>query len=140
MTLKPVVLHITDLHFTTEPLRHSDDRELALQTLIDAISALPVEWHPSILCITGDIANRGVSADYELASKWLDQLLGRFAIPLAAVFTCPGNHDVDRAYATRLPRPYTAAEADQTLAPPINPVYGDSFKTYSQWCTSGLSQ
>lgn len=51
MVSKEVILHLTDLHFTSEESRYRDDRDLALKSLLDVVAALPVDWRPSVLCL-----------------------------------------------------------------------------------------
>jgi len=129
-----VILHITDVHFSSETTHESDARTLALGQLVQTIADLPDDWHPSIVCLTGDIARRGKAADYELAQAWLTTLLSRFALTIVALFICAGNHDVDRDVAQLLARPGSSGEADTILAfPPISEHYAGVFEPYSKW-------
>jgi AMP-binding enzyme C-terminal domain len=48
-----VILHITDVHFSSETTHESDARTLALGQLVQTIDDLPDDWHPSIVCLTG---------------------------------------------------------------------------------------
>ncbi|GAA4875087.1 metallophosphoesterase [Kitasatospora terrestris] len=55
---------------------------------VEHLRALPTP--PDALLVTGDIADHGALAEYELAARLLD-------LPFP-VLTCPGNHDVRAAF------------------------------------------
>ena len=66
--IKQVILHLSDLHFgcdKSESARAA--RKLALDGLASAIRSLEPEWQPTILCISGDIACKGLKSDYDEA-------------------------------------------------------------------------
>ncbi len=129
-----VILHLTDVHFSKDKTHDNDARTLALARLADTIAAQPSDWHPSIICLTGDIANRGTDNDYEVAQAWLWSLLDQFSIPVEALFICAGNHDVIRNSAQKVARPGSGKEADTVLEfPPISDHYADIFSAYSTW-------
>ena len=67
MSKLQVILHITDLHFSQSTTHENDARALAIQSFTDILAEQPAEWHPSIICLTGDIANAGKAEDYRLA-------------------------------------------------------------------------
>lgn len=132
-----VILHITDVHFSEDTTHEKDARTLALGKLADVVAEQPIEWQPSMICLTGDIGNRGNESDYELAQRWLASLMTRFSIPIDGVFICAGNHDVIRDSAKMIARPRSAAEADTVLAfPPISDHYAEVFGAYSKWAKS----
>ena len=66
-----VILHITDVHFSKSITHENDARTLALGKLANILAEQPADWQPSIICLTGDIANHGKASDYELAQAWL---------------------------------------------------------------------
>ncbi len=133
MEQSQVVLHISDLHFCKDTTHENDARTLALGQLVQTTAEQPDEWHPSIICLTGDISRHGKAADYELAAAWLTALMNRFSLPIEALFICAGNHDVDRDVAKLLARPGSAGEADIILAfPPISEHYSAVFEAYSE--------
>jgi calcineurin-like phosphoesterase family protein/GTPase-associated adaptor domain-containing protein len=49
------------------------------------------------ILIGGDVAGAGQKAEYDKASKWIDDLCEKFSVPLDNVFCVPGNHDVNWA-------------------------------------------
>src|SRR5258708_4909324 len=134
MTNRQVILHITDVHFSKEKQPEDDARTLALEQLAQTIAEQPDDWQPSIICLTGDLAMRGKPNDYQLLGAWLSTLMERLVLPKEALFTCAGNHDVDREKANQLARPGLATEADKVLAfPPISAPYRAVFNAYSEW-------
>ena len=68
-----VILHLSDLHFGAEKGNASgpDVRDVVLRSLIDCIKTQPQEWHPEIVCISGDIGYAGKESDYAAAAEWL---------------------------------------------------------------------
>jgi hypothetical protein len=129
-----VILHITDVHFSVESTHDADSRTLALKKLGDTIAGQPKEWHPSIICLTGDLAYRGKREEYGLAGEWLATLMNQFGLSKESLFICAGNHDVDRDRAGQLARPGFAMEADKVLAfPPVSAPYAEVFRAYSEW-------
>jgi hypothetical protein len=134
MKNRQVILHITDLHFGRESTADQDARLLALESLIRTITDLPLDWRPTIVCLTGDISCRGAESGYKLASLWLTDLLARLSIQKKGLFICAGNHDVDRSKAIRLSRPSMSTEGDKVLEfPPISEHYAAVFERYSHW-------
>jgi predicted MPP superfamily phosphohydrolase len=127
---KQVILHLSDLHFGCDK---SDSeiaaRALALEGLNAAIMKLPPEWKPTIICISGDIAYKGLASEYEEATVWLTKLLNDLGIRPDHVVTCAGNHDIDRNAVT-YDRPKDAAEADQMLAVPLDAKYEIPLQAY----------
>src|SRR6266446_6712731 len=111
-----VILHVSDIHFSHDKTDENDSRTLALNGLSRTISDQLSDWRPNMVCLTGDIARRGKSEDYELAGVWLTKLLDQLGLSPEALFICPGNHDVNRDYASSLARPASAKEADSVLA------------------------
>lgn len=134
MNNSQVILHITDVHFSKVAVPKNDARTLALDQLADTVAKQPDDWHPSLICLTGDLALRGKADDYRALEAWLTNLMQRFLLPKEALFICPGNHDVDRDKANQLARPGLATEADTVLAfPPITAPYHAVFNAYSEW-------
>src|ERR1700722_5990492 len=127
---KQVILHLSDLHFGCDK---SDSeraaRALALEGLNAAVLKLPPEWKPTIVCISGDIAYKGLASEYEEAAVWLTNLLKDLDIRPDHVVICAGNHDIDRN-AVAYDRPKDAAQADHMLAVPIDAKYEMPFQAY----------
>lgn len=136
-----VILHISDVHFgcdKSESARAS--RQLALDGITSAILKLEPEWRPTIVCLSGDIAYRGKSPEYEEASKWLAKLLKELSIPPDHVVICAGNHDIDREKVTYA-RPKDAGEADRMLSFPLDPKFEVPFAAYTEFAKNfGLEE
>ena len=77
-----VIAHFSDTHL--DGSRRRADRAAAVLAYLDALAA-PLD----AILVTGDIADHGLTAEYEQARE----ILSSSAHP---VFCCPGNHD-DRA-------------------------------------------
>jgi hypothetical protein len=126
-----VILHLSDVHFGCDKSESARAlRQLALNGITSAILKLEPEWRPSIVCLSGDVAYRGKSSEYEEAAKWLEKLLGELSIPPDHILICAGNHDIDRdkvAYA----RPADATEADKMLSCPLDAKYEAPFEGYT---------
>ena len=104
--------------------------------MLSVVKNLEAEWKPSVICITGDLVWRGAKSDYEEAKLWLDRLLDLCGLGYEKIVICPGNHEVDRKIAGKIPRPSTASEADAALSPPIATHYNSVFAEFSGFCQS----
>lgn len=102
-TLEPLIepsgplcwLHLSDLHIGNG--RWEQDH--VLRSLVRDLPGLleQVERKPQLLFVTGDVANRGIAAEYEGAQRLFDELCKLLGIsPREHLFLVPGNHDVDR--------------------------------------------
>jgi hypothetical protein len=131
---RPVILHLTDLHFgyDKDPSQKAA-RDLALGSLLTALSKCEPDWKPNIVCITGDIGWRGQATDYQAARGWLTKLLGSLELTAEHVFLCAGNHDIDRGVSRTIARPAGASEADDVLSLPIGRQYEDAFQAFIQF-------
>lgn len=127
------ILHLSDLHFGWEGDAASGlaDRKVCLDGLLSELKVLDTKWKPSIICITGDIAWKGTAKDYEVAKKWLDELLEVCGLTYEQMVICPGNHDIIRAKAKRLPRPESTNNADEVLEVPLASHFEDQFSDYN---------
>lgn len=128
--IRQVILHLSDVHFGCDKSESARAlRQLALNGITSAILKLEPEWRPTIVCLSGDIAYRGKSSEYEDAAKWLEKLLTELSIAPDHVVICAGNHDIDRdkvIYA----RPADAADADKMLSFPLDAKYEIPFEAY----------
>lgn len=95
MTQKLMLLHISDIHIKT-----SSDAILNRAANIAAATfpRLP-EVHTVALIVSGDIAYSGKKNQYELATKFIEQIKTTITNEAPRVgfevFICPGNHDCD---------------------------------------------
>jgi len=102
--MKLNILHLADLHCNAED-------ELYLNTVGKALCKDVADQaasgaKPDIVCVTGDLVNRGQNAtvEYGLAeSIFLKPLRETLSLPHSAFFFVPGNHDVDR---TQISKPF----------------------------------
>ncbi|MFD0788746.1 metallophosphoesterase, partial [Micromonospora azadirachtae] len=78
-----VIAHLSDTHLDSHP--RSAERTARV---MDHLNGLPRPV--DAILVTGDIADHGEVAEYELAARLL-------ASP-TPVLLCPGNHDVRAAY------------------------------------------
>lgn len=90
------IIHVTDTHLC------ADGRRVLgvdpAQNLRDVVRSINENHADAVLCVlTGDIADAGEAAAYELAGNILDEL----RVPLAVTL---GNHDSRAAFATSYPQ------------------------------------
>jgi hypothetical protein len=132
------ILHITDLHFGWEGDNPSDkaERKVCLDGLLTEISKLQPPWKPSIVCLTGDVAWHGAACDYAEAKEWLDLLLSHCNLNYDRLIVSPGNHDVNRKIAEKIPRPNNSDEADKALKPPLEQYFIRPFSEFNDFCTN----
>jgi len=130
-----VILHLSDLHFGAEKGNASglDEREVVLRSLIDFIKVQPQEWHPEIVCISGDIGYAGKESDYAAAVEWLKQLINATGLSPNDIILCPGNHDADLGI-RGIGFPTDADIADEWLSLPVPPHLQNRFAAFSRFC------
>lgn len=88
------ILHISDLHIKE---KEAFDRSLVFDPLIERIKFDKKEGiKPEIVIITGDIAFKGITPEYEIAKAFFDKLLDCLGLTNDRIFLVPGNHDVNR--------------------------------------------
>lgn len=98
MSNPTVLLHISDIHFQT-PFCTTDmdpDRPFRTMLLHDARDRMRALGGVRAILVSGDIAYKGVTAEYEVAAAWLLELAAACGCERANIFVVPGNHDVDR--------------------------------------------
>jgi nucleoside phosphorylase/predicted MPP superfamily phosphohydrolase len=97
MDQKFILLHISDLHIRNDE-QERFDRSVVLDPLLKRVQEdVKKGLKPGIIVVTGDVAYQGIQAEYELAQKFLDDLLGAAALSSREkMFIVPGNHDVNR--------------------------------------------
>jgi len=131
-----VILHISDLHFSAKCSdRDLANRKLLFDGLLKRLNTIEDEWRPTIVCITGDITDKGQSEGFDDAKEWLKQLSLELKIDIDRFLLTPGNHDCvrDQQICPKL-IPNTPEEADSLLNSDI-PLYLQSrFKKFSNFC------
>lgn len=130
------ILHLTDIHFGWEGDGSSGeaDRKVCLNGMLAELKNLEAAWKPTIICLTGDIAWRGSKSDYQAAKKWLNELLKVCGLTYCQLVVCPGNHDVIRSKAEKLPRPESTKDADTVLSLPIAEHFEAPFSEFISFC------
>jgi predicted MPP superfamily phosphohydrolase len=90
------ILHISDLHIN-DTEEDKFDRSVVLERLIERVKQdQKNNFHPEIIVVTGDIAFKGIKAEYYLGKIFFDDLLAALALENNRLFIVPGNHDVNR--------------------------------------------
>jgi len=91
------ILHISDLHIN-DAKEDKFDRSVVLEPLIKRVKEDQDKnnFHPEIIVVTGDIAFKGIKAEYDLAKVFFDDLLAALDLENNRLFVVPGNHDVNR--------------------------------------------
>jgi len=88
-------LHISDFHFKAG---NPYDRDKVLNSLIRLVEEFRLNGtrKPDLIFATGDIANTGSAAEYQLATKFFDRLLEAAGLSKERLYVVPGNHDCNR--------------------------------------------
>ncbi len=97
-----LLLHLSDIHFREPYCLNSDTdqdhpvRTALLHDIRDMVERLgPVD----AILITGDIAFKGHLEEYNMATEWLSEIARIAGCSQTAVYTVPGNHDINRTTA-----------------------------------------
>lgn len=98
MSNPTVLLHISDIHFqmplcTTNMDPYRPFRTMLLQDVRDRVQTI---GDVRAILVSGDIAYKGVTAEYEVATAWLFELAAAGGCKRRNIYVVPGNHDVDR--------------------------------------------
>lgn len=104
-----ILIHISDLHFREGETGTAFDPHAARRhaMVADAVRMCDhLGGVPTAIILSGDVAFAGASREYDMATRWLEDLCARCGAKESAVFSVPGNHDVQRAVASR---PHIAA-------------------------------
>lgn len=117
MTQKNVILHISDLHFSaTCDAQAQANRNLLFDGLLTRLKTIEDDWRPTLVCITGDITDKGQSKGFDDAAEWLKNLSKELNIDFGRFFLSPGNHDCVRDKQICSPLiPNTTNDADSLL-------------------------
>lgn len=94
------ILHISDFHF--DP-RKKADQSIVVQAFLKDVAGLHAENPIDLVLFTGDLVQgASSSADFQSARETLlDPLMRVVELGNQRLFTCPGNHDVDRDFVRR---------------------------------------
>jgi len=116
-------LHVSDFH-----IREGDqyDQNVVLKALVASVRRLRENdgRKPDLIFATGDIAFSGKPAQYDLATRFFDELLDAAGVERKHLFVIPGNHDVDRDLGAWLARKLeTREEADAYFDPKVPKIH-----------------
>lgn len=87
------ILHVSDLHFGTnsqkdkESTRYNEDFVFSFISQFDKIKI-------DYLIVSGDVANKSATMEYNKALKFLNKVVDDLNIPKKNVIICMGNHDI----------------------------------------------
>ena len=126
-------LHVSDFHLSDKVLY---DQEVILRSLVSSVKHFREEGHvPDLIFATGDIASNGTAKEYDVATKFFDDLCDAAGLNRDRLFIIPGNHDVDRKMGKGLVRTLdTKEDADEyfDLGTPT-PHLTHKFHAFSEW-------
>ena len=96
MTQHTTILHISDIHIEADPDKRFD-RSVVLDPLLKRVREDYAKGlRPELVAVTGDIAFKGIRAEYDVAAQFFADLLGLLNLKSDRLFLVPGNHDVNR--------------------------------------------
>jgi tetratricopeptide (TPR) repeat protein/predicted phosphodiesterase len=126
-------LHVSDFH-----IRSGDpyDRDVVLRALVQSVAEYCARGrNPDLIFATGDVAHAGKPAEYELATKFFDDLLTVAKLDKRHLFVIPGNHDVDRDFGIGLARTLESREhADAYFRPGLpKPHLTFKLRAFLRW-------
>ena len=90
-----IILHMSDLHFSSNEEKKRE-KDVIMNSLVDALKNLEEEWRPNIICVSGDIVDRYDVAAYPIAGEWFGKLAEILNISMDNFILTPGNHDCSR--------------------------------------------
>ncbi|NZD45548.1 metallophosphoesterase [Sphaerotilus sulfidivorans] len=94
------ILHLSDLHIGKERTSGWRMRRVLGEAWTRNLHDIAADGPVDLVCFTGDLAQSGQAAQYEEASRFVDEVLRVLKVPKARFFCVPGNHDVDRTIAS----------------------------------------
>lgn len=99
------IIHLSDLHITSKDAIHMRN----VNALIKSMQIL-TPFEGVIVAISGDIAAKGLNAEYTIASKFLGSIIKRITDTYSVesynvkILLSPGNHDMNRNISEQLSR------------------------------------
>lgn len=136
------LLHISDLHFTANPIPTADVDDKVSVADLDALIRVPDrseqllrdlrravpdrEGWPDVIVVSGDLVDRGGTdrdeggrGEFDVAVEFLERLAELFALGTDRVLVVPGNHDIDWTQGlTRLDRYRSYLDATAAFSSP----------------------
>jgi len=105
------ILHLSDLHARVAldwmpdkrknliRLQKTSRERVLCSWFQETLAAVAREAPIDLVCFTGDIADWGLEAEYEQASRVLQTVIDVLSLDRSRLFVVPGNHDVNRSVA-----------------------------------------
>ena len=127
-------LHVSDFHLSE---KGPYDQEVILRSLVSSVRYFRENENraPDLIFATGDIASNGNAKEYDVATKFFDDLCDAAGLNRDRLFIIPGNHDVDRKMGKWSHRNLDNAEdANEYFDPEATfPQLRDKFQAFSSW-------
>ncbi|MCP4107311.1 MAG: hypothetical protein GY749_17505 [Desulfobacteraceae bacterium] len=120
--------HHTDKDIKRKPIYPDTDHSEQLRKIKADLDTLKADnINPNFIVMTGDIAERSLPNEYELAEDFLGGIADHLNLDRRYVIIIPGNHDINRklCQAARL----TA----ESMGEPFDPPYFQKFKLYAEF-------
>lgn len=125
------IIHLSDLHFGQHHRYIGDTPyETLLSKTLEDLDFLSNEYKvdPSLVIITGDLAEKSDPTEYSKVREFLDGLLEKFSLDASKVVIVPGNHDVNWDM-------YRSSELyHKAHRKPFNPPYFEKFRIFKEFC------
>ncbi|UAY51299.1 metallophosphoesterase family protein [Ferruginibacter albus] len=96
------ILLISDLHFDKTKFDPKTKTNLAdeinakLVSSIENLAKSNSDWQPDIVIVAGDLVNQGKAEAYDYYFSLIEKLVKSFPALKNAIFSTPGNHDINR--------------------------------------------
>ena len=122
MPQEVTLLHISDLHMDHEDDNNADRNEIIenfIEAVVHFLNQTP-DWIPNFIVVTGDISNRGLEKDFDVAKeeffdKLIDSLQKNNLMESVRIIVVPGNHDKDMLLDTIAGNPLSKSEIEEYL-------------------------
>jgi 3',5'-cyclic AMP phosphodiesterase CpdA len=140
------LLHLSDLHFSTE-----DQPERWHSALAEDLRRELHVDHLDAMVLSGDIVDRACITGYPAAERFIARICDEFHVPRERVVIVPGNHDIDRSVAApviqrvrrttkKTPPAHDFAVADKLYAITDRVVYERRLATFADFFTRCLDR
>lgn len=96
---RSTILHLSDLHFGDHHgfrTDSTDEYDRGVGSLLDHLTSDldKIDCHPDILVVSGDLTSMAHGPEFQRASSFISELLGRHKLDKSRIVVVPGNHDV----------------------------------------------
>ncbi len=131
------ILHLSDLHFGEIPSKNTkiedvNKRAIILNSLLEKIKTLDIDWKPDIIVISGDIGSTGKIEDYKKASEWIKKLLNILNLKSNKLVISAGNHDKNIQDEEFGLEPKSCEEADEIIKLDKFKPYFNAFRSFKE--------